>query len=152
MDITPKARGVKSIHKGTSPRIVSGGVARSDNHSVRRFGGAKKSTSNASNKLGRNAPRSTLPDIIKRGPINNRNSNKKIVGLSLQKRDITPQHRFVTKKRNSIESQKPARNTKARNAILNAAKPMPTKRQSNVPTFRMPNRNGSLQPSKRSLP
>mmetsp|Transcript_25887 Transcript_25887/g.34644 ORF Transcript_25887/g.34644 Transcript_25887/m.34644 type:complete len:105 (+) Transcript_25887:1802-2116(+) len=94
LDVTPKARGVKSINKNTSPRIISGGITRSDNHSVRRFNANKKSTNShaTSNKLGRNPPRSTLPEIVKRGPINNnRNSNKRIVGLSLQKkRDITP--------------------------------------------------------------
>ena len=65
-----------------------------------------------------------MPDIIKRGPINNAKNNqgKKIVGLSLQrKEDREPPSKFVRDKRISLnDNTKTYRNSKARNELLNA--------------------------------
>ena len=96
-----------------SPRTVSG-VTRSDNHAGRRPVGIGMRAP------ARNAPnKSTLPDIIKRGPINNRNNPKKVVGLSLQKKE-EGSAKFIRAKRGSLEQNKQHRNSKARNAILRA--------------------------------
>ena len=94
-------------------------------------------------------PKANLPEIIKRGPINNqKNNTKRVVGLSLQKRD-EPQPRAIRPKRGSLESTtvKSHRNSKARNAVIRAqhdldvpkVKAKPVSR-AYVPTYRMPNR------------
>ena len=66
------------------------------------------------------APKANLPEIVKRGPINNQRHNKRVVGLSLQKRD-EPVRGFRAK-RGSLESTtaKPTRAIKARNAVIRA--------------------------------
>ena len=96
--------------------------------------------------------KANLPDIVKRGPVNKDKSlTRKIVGLSLQKRNPEPQ-KFARHKRGSLESTLPTkshRNTKARNAVLKAqhlevprTKPKPASRPNRVPggAYRMPPR------------
>ena len=64
-------------------------------------------------------PQANLPEIIKRGPINNqKHNNKRVVGLSLQKKDEPG--RAFRPKRGSLESAtvKLHRNSKARNAVI----------------------------------
>ena len=113
-----------------SPRIVSG-VTRSDNHGTRKF----------------SKPRSKLPEIVKRGPINNRNNSKKIVGLSLQK---TEEPKKFVRKRGSLESNRkgPPRSN-ARNAILKAQHlEIPNKKQPVIKgmPYKMPKRQASVPP------
>ena len=77
-------------------------MTRSDNHVARKLSKGK----------------AKLPDIVKRGPINDKNP-KKVVGLSIKKND---EPKFV-KKRNSLENTKRTGRTNARNAILKAQVP-----------------------------
>ena len=66
-------------------------------------------------------PKANLPEIIKRGPINNqKNITKRVVGLSLQKKEEPV--RAFRPKRVSLESNtvKSHRNSKARNAVIRA--------------------------------
>lgn len=93
-----------------------------------------------------------LPDIVKRGPINNNKGgpSKKIVGLSLQrKEDREPAGgKFVRDKRISLnDNTKTYRNSKARDELLNAQRKPPQSgvQKKKSPTYRMPPRNGSLQ-------
>ena len=129
----------QSVGTIISPRENSVGVTRSDNHGLR-----KQYIQS----------RPTLPDIVKKGPINNKNNTKKVVGLSLQRRDETPPK--FTRKRGSIENTtKSHRNSKARNAMLKQldqpkVKDKPTstavKKVPKVPTYRMPDRTASVPP------
>lgn len=150
-----------------SPRITSG-VTRSDNHnaiSSRRqpqirlapvatqsFVAARVPQAITPRRRGQtHHPKAHLPDIIKRGPINNqRNNTKKVVGLSLQRKD---EPRFIRAKRGSLEATtKTHRNTKARNAILRGRDHLEVPKYKKpaghvrIPTYRMPNRQGSVQP------
>lgn len=132
-----RERKPQGVSKATSPRIVSGHVSRSDNHGTHRI--LRQTSTN-----GRNQTRSTLPDILKRGPINkDKNITKRVVGLSLQKKDV-PGKEYLREKRTSIESTaKSHKNTKARTAILKAQQEIPKPKKS-FPTFRMPDRTNSI--------
>ena len=140
--------------KGTimSPRIVSG-VTRSDNHGTRRVPimSGNRSMPKKVTGIGQKAlrqPKAILPEIVKRGPINLNNRHpKKIVGLSLQKKDDPPAKYVNRSKRGSLEpTQKSHRNSKARNALLKAQhlevpypKQKPVSRAAHG-QYRMPNR------------
>ena len=87
----------------------------------------------------------------------NRVNPKKVVGLSLQRNDQQPSGRILRSKRTSLENTgRVQKGSKARNDILKAQnnlqvpkKPARTAKQSKtslVPTYRMPNRQGSVQP------
>lgn len=86
-----------------------------------------------------------LPDIIKRGPINNI-PGKKIVGLSLQRKEEAG--KFLKDKRISLnDNTKTYRNSKARDELLNAQRKSQSGAAKNKsPSYRVPPRNGSLQP------
>lgn len=120
----------KSVATAVSPRIISG-VTRSDNHGTRKL----------------SKPKAKLPEIVKRGPINiNRNNQKKVVGLSIQKQEEPK--KFV-KKRASLESNRRAQRSNARNAILRAQHlEVPSKKTPEVKglAYRMPDRQASVQP------
>ena len=126
-EVTPKARSIYN-EALTSPRSW----APTENHSVRQFNNKKKSTVSHG-----------LPEIIRRGPINNRNTKKKVVGISMPKRDKQPSAPKFRVKRSLQETKTPnVRKSKSKipssNFLQVPKASVPSAKRLPLSTFRMP--------------